>query len=252
MNNERRTINSWSLWTTLVVLCALCHGFSIETRKSTKTTSKVLLARKGTNEESSFVPIQSGSGNSLEGIFKGGAFEDDSEQILADASKIASKIRSVKELGWSSKEKRRGKKRPRHRAWGGEKEEPVQKKPNYDEKKENCPEKWLTLEDFQTKTRSTGPASDTVFVALARGAKYAEREDCERTISEWYSSSQKGKGKFNEGLFVKSVEKGRNDLFIGWGSFVFANAFFASCIIFPTNPGAKALESLVDYLKDSL
>jgi len=94
---------------------------------------------------------KNGSGNILETIFTGGAFEDDfsKEEILSSATVIASKIKSTKDLGWKiDPPKRKGKARPRHRAWGGEGEMPVQDKANYKEENERCVEKWLTWKTF--------------------------------------------------------------------------------------------------------
>jgi len=216
---------------------------------------------------------KNGSGNILETIFTGGAFEDDfsKEEILSSATVIASKIKSTKDLGWKiDPPKRKGKARPRHRAWGGEGEMPVQDKANYKEENERCVEKWLTMEDFLANTKSKpGPAADTVFVALAGGAKYAERDICLAKIEQWASTPSNasktpakpsgvfgrragGASTFNEKAFIKSVQDGRRDLFLGWAGFLSVNTFFAGCIIFPTNPGAKFLATLVDSLKDQV
>lgn len=73
-------------------------------------------------------------------FWTGGAFDDVDEE----AAKIASKIRSVQDLGWSKPAKRRGSARPRHRAFGGSEEKAVQDKPNYDESNPLCVEKWLS------------------------------------------------------------------------------------------------------------
>jgi len=231
---------------------------------STRThihTSKLHLfqGKKSEPPAAQFAQTESGSGNILESTFTGGAFEDEpSDEILASAIKIASQIKSVKDLGWTKAPKRKGKARPRHRAWGGEGEMPVQSKPNYDEAMDNVVEKWLTIEDFLKSTRAKpGPAADSVFVALSGGAKYAERDICEAKIEQWTSGSsagvksgRKGAASFNEAAFIKTVNDGRRDLGLGWGAFVSVNTFFASCIVFPNNPAAKALESLVDNLKD--
>jgi len=192
---------------------------------------------------------KTGSGNIIDKQFTGGAFlpnEVDPEETMAQAVKLASRIKTVKDLGWKQPPKRRGNARPRPRAWGGEKEMPVQLKPNYDESKEKCVEKWLTIEDFCTNLRtSQGPVADTVYVALAGGSKYAEREECEKIINVWYSDGKK----FDETAFTKSVQSGRTKLAVGWGSFLSINTFFLSCIIFPTNPAAKALENLVSQVQ---
>jgi len=195
---------------------------------------------------------EKGSGNILEKVFTGGSFEDDAASTIEKASKIASRIKSTKDLGWTQPPKRSGSARPRHRAWGGEKELPIQSKPNYDETRENCVEKWLTIEDFSALTKSSGPEADTVFVAFAGGAKYAEREFCEEVIAQWRSGEgnnrSRGAGVFNEAAFEKSVKNGRASLFTGWATFLSISTFFATCIILPTNPAAKYFESLIGKL----
>jgi hypothetical protein len=67
-----------------------------------------------------------------------GAFDG----VESETAKVASRIRSVKDLGWTAPEKRAGSARPRHRAFGGEGEEPIQAKANYDETNPNVVEKW--------------------------------------------------------------------------------------------------------------
>jgi len=79
-------------------------------------------------------------------------------------------------------------------------------------------------------------------VALAGGAKYAEREVCERKIETWRSGAD---GKFDETAFLKTVREGRTELALGWASFLSLNFFFVTCIAFPTNPGAKFLEKII-------
>lgn len=237
--------------------CITAFAFTIPTMAPTarklRTTHSPSSALSAIKKNKVIVDLtevpKSGSGNILEKVFTGGSFEDDAEATLAEATKIASRIKSVKDLGWSQPPKRRGNTKPRHRAWGGEKELPVQSKPNYDESKENCVEKWLTIEDFCAKTKSSGPAADTAFVALAGGAKYAEREVCEEIITQWRSAGGnaggRGVGQFNDAAFEKSVKGGRTALFTGYGTFLTVTTFFATCILFPTNPASKYFESLI-------
>lgn len=220
---------------------------------SPKVSTKLHFFKNRAEEKISPVAIPSkGSGSSMDKIFKGGLLSDEDESEIMDAAvKIASKIKTTKDLGWTQPPKRKGKARPRSRAWGGEGEMPVQTKANYDESKENCVEKWLTIEDLVKYTKcQPGPAADTVFVALAGGTKYAERDVCEEKIQQWTNGV--ARGKINEEAFAKSVKAGRNSLITSYVSFLSVNAFFASCIIFPTNPAAKGLETLVDSLKDNL
>ena len=82
--------------------------------------------------------------NILETTFTGGWGAKPEAEIEAGAIKIASRIRTLKDLGWKKPERRAGNIRPRHRAFGGSGEKPVQLKANYDESKEMCVEKWLT------------------------------------------------------------------------------------------------------------
>ena len=98
-------------------------------------------------------------------FFTGGALDKMEQQAVKLAS--SPRLKTVKDLGWTQPVKRKGSTRPRHRAWGGEGELPIQLKPNYDESSPLCVEKWLTLEDFYAKVRDDGPAADTVFCALA-------------------------------------------------------------------------------------
>ena len=192
--------------------------------------------------------------NILEATWNGGAFANAEEE----AALIASKIKSVKDLGWTAPPKRKGGTRPRHRAYGGTTELPIQSKPNYDPTAENCVEKWLSLEEFyelpviKSSSKKAGgsstAAADTVFVALAGGRSCAERDDCEKLLAEWRS----GGNAFDEGKFLASVKRGRTDLAVGWAGITAANAFFASCIAFPTNPAAKGLEQALANLQSMM
>jgi len=178
----------------------------------------------------------------LASFFTGGIFDKESQ---GEAIKLASKIKNVKTLGWKSTPLKRGKTRPRHRAFGGEGEKPIQLKPNYDESSQYCAEKWLTQEDMNAYLKCTdGPASDTVYVALAKGAKYAERNVCEATVQSWYAGKS-----FDQGAFLKSVEKGRQELIIGWVLYFIISGTAAAGIIFPNNPLNKQLEAFIDFVR---
>jgi len=181
-------------------------------------------------------------------IFTGGAFDG----VESDAaSVVASRVKSVKDLGWTKAPKRKGSTRPRHRAYGGEGENPVQFKPNYDESNPLCVEKWLTQEELEVKCKvSSGPVSDTIFVALAGGGAFAERDVCEKKIQTWRSSD--GNNAFDETAFLKTVQQGRLQLGLGWLIFGSAVTFAGTGIIFPTNPAMKVFEGLVDQLRGSL
>mmetsp|Transcript_9121 Transcript_9121/g.13220 ORF Transcript_9121/g.13220 Transcript_9121/m.13220 type:complete len:256 (+) Transcript_9121:94-861(+) len=176
-------------------------------------------------------------------FFTGGAFD----KLDDEAAAIASKFRTVKDLGWTAPEKIRGAARPRHRAFGGEGEKPVQLKPNYDESNPNCVEKWLTQEEFYAKAKNDSPAADTVFVALAGGGAFAERSVVEQKLQEWRPNGKV----FDNAAFKKSVKEGRTGLAIGWGIYGSIILTAAVGIVAPTNPLQKALEAGIDALRDS-
>jgi len=224
----------------LLSACCVLAGVGAFAPSATKlnlsSAVKLSVSKKSVQEMK-----EANSGNLAESIFKGGMFGD--EDPIPEAVKIASKIKSLKDLGWTQPPKRAGNTRPRHRAWGGESEKPVQLKANYDESNEMCVEKWLTKEEFDAKTRSSGPAADAVFVALAGGAAYAERDNVESLLAAWRDGRN-----FNEAAFVSSVKKGQSELLTGWAFFIGLNAFFASCIVFPTNPANKFFEAALESL----
>jgi len=186
--------------------------------------------------------------NILETTFTGGWGAKPEAEIEAGAIKIASRIRTLKDLGWKKPERRAGNIRPRHRAFGGSGEKPVQLKANYDESKEMCVEKWLTQDEFYTLVKDSSPAADTVYVALAKGASYAERDVCEKLLLAWRPNGKT----FDEARFMASVKSGRTELAAGWALFLSLNGFFASSIVFPTNPLAKGLEQVIAQIQASI
>mmetsp|Transcript_37299 Transcript_37299/g.42610 ORF Transcript_37299/g.42610 Transcript_37299/m.42610 type:complete len:238 (+) Transcript_37299:81-794(+) len=216
----------------LLILSSTTTGFVIPNKITLSSSSSPLLAKKekkDDNDEGSSLPI-----------FTGGAFD----KVESDAASIAaSRIKSIKDLGWTKPSKRKGSARPRHRAYGGEGEEPVQLKPNYDESNPQCVEKWLTQEEMELKCKiPKGPISDTIFVALAGGGAFAERDVCEKRIQQW-------KTPFDEDAFIQTVQQGRIQLGLGWVIFSSAITFAATGIAFPTNPAMKVLEGVVDIVR---
>lgn len=192
--------------------------------------------------------------NSFNNFFSGGVFLSegkygtklDEDEVMKKATLLASKIRTVKDLGWTGATgARKGNMRPRHRAFGGENELAVQDKPGYGTigSKEFTPEKWLSQDEFNRlmKVRSvngvTPPESDVVFVALAGGNAYAERYRVEEILSKWRNGRS-----FDEEEFMKSVKKGQFDLILGWSFYLSVVLTAALGIVFPTNPVNKALE----------
>lgn len=128
---------------------------------------------------------------------------------------------------------------------GGEGEMPIQLKANYDLQNPACPEKWLTPEEFYKFAKKTGPSADAVYVALAGGNKYAERNIVESKLERWRPN---GGRRFDEDAFVKDVKDGQNDLIMGWTIFIGLNTIFISCIVLPTNPIAVALQNVLDKI----
>lgn len=86
-----------------------------------------------------------------------------------------------------------------------------------------------------------------MFVALAGGNAFAERNVAELKIQKWYPA-----GKFDEEAFQKTVQQGRNELALGWGAFSFIVGFAALGIVAPTNPGVKALEAVLGSVQSSI
>ena len=173
----------------------------------------------------------------LDGFFTGGW----NDGVEAEAGKIASTIKSVKDLGWTKPPLRPGSIRPRHRAFGGQGESPIQDKANYDASNPQCVETWLTQDFLNAKYKCEGPVGDTLFVTIAGGAAFAERDVCEKKIAMWKGETNK----FNSEAFLKTVNQGRTDLAVGWGVFFFVTGTAALGILFPTNPSMKLFEGLV-------
>ena len=214
---------------------------------SSQHPPKALFAKKKVQDiDPRIADLKSQNTNLFDSTWNGGAFAGMDD----DAAKLAAaRLRSAKDLGWTGPPLRRGGTRPRHRAYGGTTELPIQNKANYDPSSENCVEKWLSLDEFYALVKDDSPAADAVFVALAGGRSCAERDVAEQLLAEWRSGP---KGAFDEDKFRASVKKGRTDLAIGWAAFTGANAFFASCIAFPTNPAAKALEHALANVQDMM
>lgn len=199
-------------------------------------------------------------------LFKAGLLANVEDQAAALASK---KIRSVQDLGWSGPAKRRGGTRPRHWAFGGAGEKAVQDKPNYDPENPLCVEKWLSLQDFYGIVKDDTAVADTIFVALAKGGAYVEREVAEQVIARWRSggsaaTSTKSSGggvfgrmkatgtsSFDEQAFLKTVKEGRQDFLVGWAAFVTVTGIAVGGIVFPTNPLQLALVDLLDAVTGS-
>jgi hypothetical protein len=179
-------------------------------------------------------------------LFKAGLLAN-CEETAADLA--SSKIRSVQDLGWKQPTARRPSSiRPKYWAWGGADELPLQDKPNYDASSENCPEKWLTLSDFYTIVKDDTAVADTIFVALAGGRAFVERNVAENVLEQWYSGGSGKSKRFNRDAFFKTVKRGQQDFLLGWGSFLGITGFAVVGIVFPTNPLQLALVNGLEVL----
>lgn len=202
-------------------------------------------------------------------LFKAGLLANLEDEAAALASQ---KIRSVQDLGWSSKvpAKRRGNTRPRHWAFGGAGEKAVQDKPNYDPENPLCVEKWLSLQDFYGLLKDDTAVADTIFVALAKGGAYVEREVAEQVLARWrpartsattttsagtggagiFGRKAGGGGRsaaaFDKQAFLKTVQEGRQDFLVGWAAFFTITGVAVAGIVFPTNPLQLALVDLLE------
>ena len=120
----------------------------------------------------------------------------------------------------------------------------------------------MSLQDFYTIVKDDTAVADTIFVALAKGGAYIERDVAEDVIAQWRPTTTggnpaagsggpmfgrtKGVSGFDQGAFVKTVQEGRFDFVKGWAAFVTITGVAVAGIVFPTNPLQLAL---VDFLE---
>ncbi len=219
------------------------HGFSAP------STCRLTLIGTSSQRSKTALAASSTSGEERKELFKAGLLANVEEEAASLASK---KIRSVQDLGWSGPAKRKGNTRPRHWAFGGAGEKAIQNKPNYDPESPMCVEKWLSLQQFYAIIKDDTAVADTIFVALAKGGAYVERDVAEEVISRWRAGSPGGKVRrqraspFDNDAFLKTVQEGRRDFLLGWAAFVTLTGVSVAGIVFPTNPLQLAL---VDFLE---
>jgi hypothetical protein len=225
---------------------ATSHAFTTtSTRSSSSLTKAASSSSSSKNVKTvSQTALYSSSigGEEKQDLFKAG-FLANCESEAADLA--AKKIRNVKDLGWTKSAKRAGNTRPRHWAWGGVGEKAVQDKPNYDESSSMCVEKWLSLPEFYNIVKDDTAVADTIFVALAGGGAFVERDVAETVLAKWRPNGKT----FDTNAFMKTVQGGRTKFATGWGVFASVTGFSLIGIIFPTNPVQLAL---VDFLESVL
>ncbi|GMI01140.1 hypothetical protein TrLO_g3841 [Triparma laevis f. longispina] len=141
--------------------------------------------------------------------------------------------------------------KPKHRAWGGETEPPVQSKalPNIDM---SSVDPWITFEEMAECSALKNADDDVkqaIFVSLAGGQRYLNRERCEHSLSKWTDGSS---NKFSAAGFERALRDGRVDLAQGWAVFLLLTVGFASCIVAPTSPAPRAIEAFIDSLTQKI
>ena len=121
-------------------------------------------------------------------------------------------------------------------------------KPNYDPDSPLCVEKWLTLSDFYSIVRDDTAVADTIFVALAKGGAFVEREVAEEVLAKWRPD---GPRSFDNAAFLKTVKEGRTQFLLGWAGFLAITGTAVSGIVFPTNPLQLALVDFLDVITNA-
>jgi hypothetical protein len=197
-------------------------------------------------------------------FFKAGLLANKEEEAARLASK---KIRSLDNLGFSKtttttssttknqrqqqRRRRSSSIRPKYWAWGGAEERAIQDKPNYDPiNNPNCPDPWVSLSDFYTLVDDDTAVADTIFVALAGGRAFIERDMAEQVLQQWYNNKDDGSGltgrSFDKDAFLQTVRRGQQDFLWGWGSFFSITGLALGGIVFPTNPLQMTLVHFLD------
>ena len=192
-------------------------------------------------------------------FFKGGllADQDSQERAVELASK---KVKTIADLGWKEKEARRQSSiRPKLWPFGGDTELAIQDKANYSPENPNCPDPWLGLEDFYSLVNDDTAAADLIFVALAGGRAFVERNVAESVLERWWGSDtatkdgvlksrRKQKRQFDRLSFEQTVKTGQRDFIAAWSSFLGLTGFAAAGIVFPNNPLQLALVDFIDNI----
>lgn len=221
-------------------LVSLSHGF----------TTAPIVTKKGSTL---FASSPSPSSSSDDDLFKAGLFCDESSKDLA--VKLAStKIRKLSDLGWRETTKRgidttlsqrKSSIRPKLWCWGGSKELPIQEKANYSPDNPNCPEPWLGLQAFYSLVGDDSAAADLIFVSLAGGRAFVERDVAESVLNRWWQQP-KNKQQFDRHSFEQTVVSGQIDFVTSWTFFI-GILLAAGCgIAFPENPLQLALVRAID------
>ena len=214
---------------------------SFSSSSSTKTTASSDFGLFASNSNSN-----SNSNGNTE-LFKGGLLADESSKELA--IKLAStKIRKVSDLKiWKEKSNLKNKSssiRPKYWSFGGNEELPIQDKANYSTDNPNCSEPWLGLQDFYSVIDNDTAAADLIFVSLAGGRAFIERDAAESVLDQWWNNK-----KFDSVSFEQTVKVGQRDFITSWSIYVGVIGIAATGIAFPNNPIQLGLVNILDMIR---
>lgn len=192
-------------------------------------------------------------------LFKAGLLADEYSQERA-AELASKKLRTISDLGWKgSGARRRSSIRPKLWPFGGSDELAIQDKANYSPENPNCPEPWLGLEEFYGLVNDDTAAADIIFVSLAGGRAFIEREAAESVLDRWWGTTssttdgskkprRRQNKKFDSIAFEQTVKAGQRDFIAAWSAFLGLTGFALTGIVFPTNPLQLALIDLLDSI----
>ena len=212
---------------------------SFSSSSSTKTTARSDFGLFASNSNS--------NSNDNTELFKGGLLADESSKELA--IKLAStKIRKVSDLKiWKEKSNLKNKSssiRPKYWSFGGNDELPIQDKANYSTDNPNCSEPWLGLQDFYSVIDNDTAAADLIFVSLAGGRAFIERDAAESVLDQWWNNK-----KFDPVSFEQTVKVGQRDFITSWSIYVGVLGIAATGIAFPNNPIQLGLVNILDMIR---
>jgi len=256
----------------LLYLLSPSFAFVAPTTKITTTTTTVkqYYPRLPSFSSSSTDRLFASSSSSDDELFKAGLLADETSKELA--VKLAStRIRKISDLGWkeikqtssndnnNNQRRRKSSIRPKYWSFGGSKELAVQDKANYSLNNPNCPEPWLGLQDFQLLIGDDTAAADTIFVSLAGGRAFVERDVAESVLVQWWNNDCDGdrgaaqkrnqrqkQQQFDRVAFEQTVKVGQRDFIASWSIFIAIVGVCGAGIVFPNNPFQLVLVDALD------